>query len=48
MLKQDLIFQIINWTDHYLKEKLEKVSGLIKDELCEKIMTELSALRAKK
>ena len=24
MLKQDLILQIINWKDHYLKEKIKK------------------------
>ena len=37
MLKQDLMLQIINWTDHYLKEKMKKVTGLMKDELGGKV-----------
>ena len=33
MLKKDLIIQIMNHTDHYLKEKKKKTIGLMKDEL---------------
>ena len=38
LLKKDLIHQIMNAVDHYLQEKIEKVIGLMKDELGVKIM----------
>ena len=44
MLKQDLVLQIMNWTDHYLKEKIKKVIELMKDELGGIIMTVFVAL----
>ena len=31
MFKLDLILEIMNLKDHFLKEKVEKVTGLIKD-----------------
>ena len=31
MLKQGLILQIINWTDHCAKEKNEKITGVMKN-----------------
>ena len=42
MLKQDLILQIINQTDHYLKGKI-RVTGLMKDELGGKRKSEFVA-----
>ena len=48
MLKQDLILQANNQKDHYLKEKIQKVIGLTKDELHGKIMAKFAALRPKK
>ena len=45
MLKKDLILQIINYNNHYLKG--EKAIGLMKGELVGKI-TEFPALRPKK
>ena len=47
LLKQDLALQILNQTDHSLKEKIKKVIALIKDELRGQIMNELVGLRAK-
>ena len=44
-LKQDLILQIMKQKDHYLRGK--NVTGLMKNELGEKIMTEFAALRPK-
>ena len=38
MLKKDLTFQTMKYTDRCLKEKNEKVSGLMKDELEGQIM----------
>ena len=43
MLKQDLMFQIMNYTDHHLKKKNKKVFLLIKDELGGKIMKQSAA-----
>ena len=37
----------MNKTDHYLRNKNKKVIGLMKDELCGKIMEEFAAWRAK-
>ena len=44
-LKEDLVLQIMNQTYYYLEEKNEKLIGLMKDELGEKIMKEFAALR---
>ena len=46
-LKAGLILEIKNQTDLYVKKKIEKVIGLIKDELGGKIMTNLVILRAR-
>ena len=41
-------FDTLNFElDHYLKEKIKKVIGLMKDELGEKFMKEFVGLRAK-
>ena len=37
----------MNYTDHYLKEKIKNVIGLMKGELGGIIMTELAPLRPK-
>ena len=42
MLKQDLKLQIMNYTDHYVKEKAEKVIWLMKYDLSGKLMTEFA------
>ena len=47
MLKQSLTLQIMNWTDHYQKERTRKVIGVMKDELAGKSMIEFLGLRAK-
>ena len=47
MLKQDMTLQILKQRDHYIKEKNEKVFGLIKDELGGQIIKEFVGLRAK-
>ena len=47
MLKLNLILQITNWIDHYQEEKMEKVIGLMKDELGRKIMTKSTGLKVK-
>ena len=44
MLKEDLILQIYNQKDHYLKEKT-RVIALMTDELKGKIMAELVLLK---
>ena len=36
--KQELILQVLNQTDHQLKEKIKKVNGLMKEKLGVKIM----------
>ena len=46
MLKLDLILQIMNWTEHCLKQKIKKATGLNKDELGGKILTKCDELRA--
>ena len=46
-LKAGLILEIKNQTDLYVKKKIKKVIGLIKDELGGKIMTNLVILRAR-
>ena len=46
-LKAALILEIKNQTDLYVKKKIKKVIGLIKDELGGKIMTNLFILRAR-
>ena len=43
MLKQDLILQIMNKDRPLPKGKNQKVTGLMKDELGEKIMKEIAA-----
>ena len=47
MLKKEMTLQILNSTQHFLKEKLGKVMGLIKGELGGQIMKEFVGLRAK-
>ena len=46
MLKQDLRLQILNQTEHCLREKIKK-NGLMKHELGGKIMKKVVGLRAK-
>ena len=46
-LKAALILEIKNQTDLYVKKKIKKVIGLIKDELGGKIMTNLVIRRAR-
>ena len=48
MLKQGLTFQTLNWIDHYLKEKMKIVIGLMKDELGRQIMKDFVVLRGKR
>ena len=47
MLRLDLILQIMNWIDHFLKEKNKKVIRLMKGKLGGKIMIKFVGLRAK-
>ena len=47
ILHQDLKLKNMNKTDHYLRNKNEKVIGLKRDELGGKTMEEFAALRAK-
>ena len=46
-LGKDTILQIMNKKHHYLKEKIKKVIGLMRDELGKKIIRELPGLRPK-
>ena len=47
MLRQDKILQVMNQTDRYQKGKNKNIIGLTKDELDEKIIEKIAALRAK-
>ena len=47
MLKGDLVLQNSNQEDHFLKENIKKVSGLIKDQLSGKVMVEFVTLGQK-
>ena len=47
MFRKGLTLQITVLIDHYLKEKIKKVIGLMKDELGGGIITEFIALRPK-
>ena len=47
MLKIDLILEIMNQIDHYLKEKVIKVTRLMKDELGGKILPEICWIKNK-
>ena len=47
MLKLNLILQITSQIDHCLKKKKKEVIKLMKNELCETIMTKFVELRAK-
>ena len=47
MLKQDLTLKIMKQKNHFLKEKKEKVTGLMKDDLGRQIMKQFVGLRAK-
>ena len=47
MLKIDLILEIMNQIDHYLKEKVTKVTRLMKDELGGKIVPEICWIKNK-
>ena len=42
-----MIHQTVKSIDHYVKERIKKVIGLMKDELGGKIMIEFVALRPK-
>ena len=44
MLKLDLLFKIMNQIDYYLKEKIKKVTELMKDKPGGKIMIKLPGL----
>ena len=44
---QDLILQIMNQTDHYLKEKIKYKNGSMENDLGGKIMVKFAALRPK-
>ena len=44
MLKIDLLFKIMNQIDYYLKEKIKKVTELMKDKSGGKIMIKLPGL----
>ena len=44
MLKLDLLFKIMNQIDYYLKEKIKKVTELMKDKSGGKIMIKLPGL----
>ena len=46
-VEKDLIRQIMKSIDHCLQEKLKKLTGTMKDELGEKIITKLVAVRQK-
>ena len=48
MLKQGLAIPTLNWIDHYWKEKMKIVIGLMKDELGGQIMKDFVVLSAKR
>ena len=47
ILRLDLILQIMNQIDHFLKKKIKKVIGLMKDKLGGKIIIKFVRLRVK-
>ena len=48
MLKKDLTLTILKQIDHYLQEKIKKVTGLMKDELGGETMKKNCWIKSKK